>query len=215
MRTPVYIHRTDSITLQPPGMLLPLVIATTGLVLAVAFGAMGYFAITASFPGWLETVPFLPLDTPSFRTLMVIIGGFNCVMGIMVMSAYLARAWSVMGHRAGLRPVMISQGPCRLIQDEPHQWGLHLSVTDGDDPGHSWPLTASSLPETSAEIFFRLDEATAGTVSRLFNPGDVLTLQWLDLPMSAGGPTLLEVRSPVREAAAMDPPQEDGSIRVA
>ncbi len=196
-------------------MAFPVFIATLGVVLAGAFGVMALYALTASFPAWLKAVPFLPLDTPGFRTLMVIVGGFNCVMGILVMAGYLARAWSIVGHRIGLRTMMVSQGPCRLIQDEPHLWGLQLSVTDGDDPGPAWPLTSSSLPESSAEILFRLDEAAAGTVSRLFNPGDVLTLHWLDLPLAAGGPTLLEVRSPVREAAAVDPPQEDGDIRVA
>lgn len=215
MKTLTFLHRTDSVTLPAPGIAPPLLIAGLGVLLAGAFGAMACYALTSSFPAWLAAVPFLPLEAPGFRALMVVVGGFNCAVGILVMGGYLARAWAILGHRVGLHPVMLSQGPCLLVQEEPSIWGLQLSVTTGEDPGSPWPLTTRRLDEPACEIFFRLDEAAAGTVSRLFNPGDVLTLRWLDLPISAGGPTLLEVRTPVREVAAADPPRTAGETRAA
>jgi hypothetical protein len=216
MNTPVFLHRTDSVTMQAPRLGPPLVVATLGLGLAAAFGIMTSYALTSAYPAWLRSVPFLPLEAATFRTLTVIVGGFNGVIGVLVAVGYLSRAWSILGHRMGIHPVVHSQGPCRLVQEEPSIWGLQLCLTGGEDPGSTWSLTTQRLAGPECDIFFRLDEASAGAISRFFNPGEILTLRWLDLPLSAGGPTLLEVRTPAREVSVLDHPddlQDNGTDR--
>jgi hypothetical protein len=93
----------------------------------------------------------------------------------------------------GWHPVLESEGPCRLVQDAPGLWGLQMEMTDGEDPGSPWPLTTRNEPAATCHLLFRLDEAAAGAVSHLFNPGDPLRVRWLDLPITSGGPTLLEI----------------------
>ena len=134
------------------------------------------------------------------RAMLILIGLTNGFASMLVASAYGLRTWTVLGHKLGWFPVLESEGPCRLVQDAPQLWGLQMELSDGEDPGAAWPLTTRHEPAPTCHLLFRLDEAAAGAISRLYSPGDVLRIRWLDLPLFSGGPSLLEIR-PQREAA--------------
>jgi hypothetical protein len=164
------------------------------------FGQIMTAAMTNDYPRWMAGWGLR--GDSSVRTLLVLIGLVNGFGSLLVASAFGHRSWSVLGHRLGWYAVMESEGPCRLVQDAPRLWGLQMEMVDGEDPGSPWPLTTRDEPAETCHLLFRLDEGAAGAVSHMFNPGDLLRVRWLDLPITSGGPTLLEIRFADVEVAA-------------
>ena len=89
-----------------------------------------------------------------------------------------------------------------------------MELSPEDDPGAAWGPTTTRLEGTDPDqvLVFRIDEATAGTVGRFFNPGESLRLRWLDLPAGAGGPILLEIGPGNRSAAGGEVPDAEISM---
>jgi hypothetical protein len=192
MSPQLFLHRSRVYAMQPPRLAPALFAFGLALTTTYLFGRVASAAMTNEFPRWMSGWSLQ--GDPVARALLVLVGLVNGFGSLLVASAYGHRAWTILGHRLGSHPVMESEGPCRLVQDAPRLWGLQMEMIEGEDPGAPWPLTTRDEPAQTCHLLFRLDEAAAGAVSHLFNPGDVLRVRWLDLPTSAGGPTLLEIR---------------------
>lgn len=156
------------------------------------FGQAATAAMTGHFPPWMIAAGFH--GDGAVRGLLIAIGLVNGFASLLVASAYGIKAWGLIGHKLGWHPILESEGPCRLVQDGPGLWGLQMEMVTGEDPGSPWPLTTRNEPAETCHLLFRLDEAAAGAVSHLFNPGETLRVRWFDLPITSGGPTLLEIR---------------------
>jgi hypothetical protein len=202
MRPRLYLHRSRVYALEPPGLGPPLIGFLVGLMLAILFGGAAALTQAGGLPRHAMSLPWKGHD--EVRWFVFVVGGVNCFLSVLVASGYGIRLLAILSHRMGWHPIMESEGPCRLVQDEPGLWGLQMELSSGADPGVAWPLTPARLPPVSCHLFFRLDEGAAGAVSHLTSPDESLVVRWLDLPIAFGGPTLLEVRSPVREEQTDD-----------
>lgn len=197
MRPRLYLHRSRVYALEPPPLGPPLIGFLVGLALALLFGGAATLTQTG---GLLRRAIPLPWEGhDEVRWFVLIVGAVNCFLSVLVASGYGIRLFAVLSHRMGWHPIMESEGPCHLVQDGLDLWGLQMELSTGADPCVPWPLTTDRLSLATCHLFFRLDEAAAGAVSHLTSPDESLVVRWLDLPLALGGPTLLEVRSPLRE----------------
>jgi hypothetical protein len=197
MKPQIYVHRSRTYTLDPPRVGPPMTGFLVGLGLAFLFGAVATLALAGGIFRRQVNLPWQGHD--EVRWFVLVIGAVNCLASVLVASGYGIKLFAILSHRMGWHAVMESQGPCRLVQDAPGLWGLLMELTSGHDPGVPWPLTSEQMAPASCHLFFRLDEAAAGAISHLTSPDESLVVRWLDLPIAAGGPTLLQVRSPLRE----------------
>ena len=198
----LYPDRTRRYEVKPPPWVAPAIGAGLSLFLAIGFCVLAASALTNRTPIWDPLVSLPIWKAPAVRTLLALIALGNGLIAVHLAAALGSRAVSRLAHRLGWIRVYESEGPCRLINEESGLWGLELELVEGDDPGATSSPTTTRLGSdpTTCNLFFRLDEAAAGAVSRLFDPDEDLRLRWLDLPLSAGGPTLLEIRSGALEA---------------
>jgi hypothetical protein len=173
-----------------------------GLALALFFGAAATHVLTGDLPRPATRLPWGGRD--EVRWLALILGMASCFASVLIASGFGIRLFVILSHRMGWPAILESEGPCRLVQDAPGLWGLRMDLSEGRTPGPSWPCDAGHSSVASCCLFFRLDEAAAGTVSHLTSPDETLVVRWLDLPFAAGGPTLLDVRPPLREIVAGD-----------
>ena len=196
MKPLLVLHRPRVYAVEPPRVGPPSLAFGFAVVLAFVFGTVATAALTQRYPDWMVEAGFP--GNAALRATILAVSAINGLASVLVASAYGLKTWSLVGHRLGWYRVMESEGPCRLVQVDPGLWGLQLELQEGEDPGAPWPLTSAREP-AGCGLFFRLDEAGAGAVSHLFSPNQVLQVRWLDLPIVSGGPTLLEIRSPIRE----------------
>jgi len=205
MNSSLSLLRSRAYALQPPRVLPPFLAFLAALGLAIAFGAVATAGLTERYPAWMVEAG---LDGhPLLRAILIGAGTVNGLAAVLVASAFGLKTCTLAGHRLGWHPIRESEGPCRLVQDAPGLWGLLMELSSGEDPGAEWPLTLETEPRP-CHLIFRLDEAAAGAVSRLYNPDEVLRVRWMDLPLAAGGPALLEISDAVR-AESLERPESD------
>lgn len=195
METERFVHRTYVHELRVAGP-APRFFASVLLLLAsLAFAALAAVGWSGEAPAWISASP-LPAGV---RWLLLGIGAVHALYLAILASEQGQRGWTLLAHRAGAFPVLESVGPSRLVQAG-SVWGLHVGIAEN-------PLW-SELPRvaTPGGLFFALEEADVAELSRLFDPGDEVCVQWIDLPPSAGGPTLLAVRTAAREERVLDAP---------
>jgi hypothetical protein len=206
MRPQLNLHRSRVYALEPPRFGPHLTGLLAGLALTFFFGAAAVLALTGELPRMMSRLPGAGRGTTDW--LVFALGTMGCLASIFATSTFGIRLFAVVSHRTSWRQIMENEGPCRLVQDASGLWGLQMELCVGTDPGARWPLTTDRLPPTDCHLFFRLDEAAAGAVSHLTSPDEPLVVRWLNLPRAEGGPTLLEVRSPLREKGADAAPVE-------
>ena len=231
------MHESRGLTLGAPSPWTACAAAVACLLLALLFATATAIGLRGQAPPWgsgheIANIPF--------RVLLAAIGLACGCSAIVLTAAYLDRMGNLLKLRLRLIPVMESEGPCRLVQEGPDRWGLELAL-DGNDsasPARHVIEEALGAPRYPWEpgpahcrLFFRLDEADVARLSRIFDPDEELRLQWADLPLHSGGPTLLGVRTaakevqmpPVRRVRTPDrkkirtiePPDREGGLRAA
>jgi len=232
-----FVHESRGLTLSAPSPWTACAAAIACLLLAVLFATATAIGLRGQAPPWGSghELANLPL-----RVLLAAVGLACGCSAVVLAAAYLDRMGNLLRLRLRLIPVVESEGPCRLVQEGPDRWGLELAL-DGDDgaatarhvieealgtPRHPWEPGPAHC-----RLFFRLDEADVARLSRIFHPDEELRLQWADLPLHSGGPTLLGVRTaaeevqipPVRRVRAasqrkirtLEPPDREGGLRAA
>ena len=116
-------------------------------------------------------------------------------------------------YRGGDSPHLGSDGRDEDAFEEP-QADTHW-LTGGTD---CWlpPESSRGLHDVcSYRLLFPLDEAAVARVSRTFDPMEPLEIRWLDLPDSAGGPTLLSIQAAAREEAVLPSSEVETQLRAA
>jgi hypothetical protein len=179
-----------SFGVAPPRLGPPLVLTVLSAALALAAGLLTAAAITGRLPAWCDPTHVVPLRSLGVEILVASIGLINFAGAVLATLAFAGRARRLLQFRWGRIPVEEFEGPCLLVEEGQGIWSFRLEL----------------VPEP-AEIAFYLDEGTAACISRMFHPWEVLRLSWLDLPLSSGGPALLEVRDAHEAAAAEEPPE--------
>ncbi|MEZ4648470.1 MAG: hypothetical protein R3E97_06695 [Candidatus Eisenbacteria bacterium] len=164
--------------------------ASAGLFVGYALAAAALAAVgwSGAAPSWISATP-LPTG---IRLVLLALGGIHALHGVVLASEQIQRGWALLGQHAGAFTVLESAGPCRLIQNG-KEWDLHLALTEA-------PIW-SELDEGRERdgLYFRLDESDVAEIARLFDPGEEVAIRWVDLPEPLGGPTLLGLRTALRE----------------
>ncbi len=198
-----FMHESRRLELSPPSPWTAGAAAVACLALAALFATATATGLRGQAPPWGAGAEIASLP---FRVLLASIGLACGCSAIVLAAAYLDRMRNLLRLRLRFIPIVESEGPCRLVQEAPDRWGLELSLDSNRTDQARELLSASGASAYPWEpgpahcrLFFRLDEADAARLSRLFDPDEELHLQWADLPLHSGGPTLLGVRTPVRE----------------
>ncbi|MCA9758040.1 MAG: hypothetical protein KDA27_19765 [Candidatus Eisenbacteria bacterium] len=183
-----FVHRSHAYDLEIPSAGPRF--ASAGLLICYALAAAALAAV-----GWSGTAPTWvsasPLPT-GIRWVLLALGGIHALHGVVLASEQIQRGWALLGQKAGAFAVLESAGPCRLIQCG-EEWDLHLALTQA-------PIWSELDEGREREgLYFRLDESDVAKIARLFDPGEEVAIRWLDLPDSLGGPTLLGLRTALRE----------------
>ncbi|MEZ4652239.1 MAG: hypothetical protein R3E12_01150 [Candidatus Eisenbacteria bacterium] len=173
--------------------------------MAALFAGATAIGLRGQAPPWGDGVAITGL---SLRVLLASVGLACGVAATVLAAAYLKRAEQLVRLKLRMIPILETEGPCRLVQEAPNRWGLELSL----DPAQSSHPARELIQEATVgrqypwepgpahcRLFFRLDEADVAELSRIFHPDEELRLRWADLPLHAGGPTLLSVRTSARE----------------
>lgn len=215
MEPKLFLHRARLCAIDPPEVAPAAAASLLGLCLTAAFGALTVAALTGRIPPPLEPIWIAPLRGLLPRLLVALVGGGNGVMSLLVAIGYGRKAAGLLGFRLGWIGVRESEGPCRLVEEGFGVWGLRLELERGSDPAADTALTQRLLGPSTPEVIFRLDEASAGSVSHMFDPGEVLRLRWCNLPSLSGGPWLLEIRSVREETRTLPATGEEQELRAA
>jgi hypothetical protein len=202
MRTRLYLHHPPLLSLEPPGIGPQLAGFLGGLALTFFFGAAATLALLGYPPRPTVHLPWEGQD--GVRWLTLVLGVVSCFASVLVTSGFGIKLFAILPCRMGGPAILESEGPCRLVQDAPGHWGLQMAMSESRTPAAPRTHDAGRSFPASCCLCFRLDEAAAGAVSHLTSPDEALVLRWIDLPPAVGGPTLLEVRSPLREIVAGD-----------
>jgi len=165
---------------SPPSIVGSLFETAAGLVAATIFAGVCATGLQGHSPFPWPDVTLGAID-PMIRVLLVGVGFFCGVVGILTAATGAVRTWFRLAHRWRLVSECESVGPFRLVEEDSGLWGLQLE------------LGPEALARSNA-LFFRLDEGTVGTLSRVFDPDEILYARWIDLPLSSEGPILLELR---------------------
>jgi hypothetical protein len=210
-----------SFGIAPPRLAPPLVLGFLSLLLLLATGFLTVAAVTGRLPAWCDPTHTLPLRSLGVEILVASIGLINLLGATVATLAFAGRARRLLQHRFGRASVEEFEGPCFLAEEGPGIWSLRLELAQEREPGARLALVPGSFtpesgvgsagvlddPDPPSEIAFYLDEGTAARISRIFHPWEVLRLSWLDLPLSSGGPALLEIRDAHVAAATEEPPE--------
>jgi hypothetical protein len=201
-----FVHESRKFELDAPSPWTALLAGALGGALAVVFAGTAAVGLQGSIPPWGSGG--IEIASLSLRVLCASTGLICGVAAIVLAAAYYKRAENLLRLRLRMIPILESEGPCRLVQEAPHRWGLELSL----DPLHTAHPAHALIAETRGSrghpwepgpahcrLFFRLDEAEVAALSRIFHPDEELRLRWADLPLHSGGPTLLRVQTTVRE----------------
>jgi hypothetical protein len=232
-----FVHESRGLTLSAPSPWTACAAAIACLLLALLFATATAIGLRGQAPPWgsgheIANIPF--------RVLLGAIGLACGCSAIVLTAAYLDRMGNLLKLRLRLIPVMESEGPCRLVQEGPDRWGLELALDRNDDGSPARHVIEEALETprypwepgpAHCRLFFRLDEADVARLSRIFDPDEELRLQWADLPLHSGGPTLLGVRTPAKEVQmpplrrvrtsdrkkirTIEPPDREGGLRAA
>ncbi len=173
-------ERRRAFHLAPPGASLPVLgcLIAIGAAAALAMLAASEWTGPGLNPAWFRLPEFENASAPIRRIALGSAGMIGTVLALLGAAACAVRATAIVGYQIGSRRAIESQGPSRLIQVPGKGWELQLDVGLGEP----FPL------------IFPLDEATAGAVSRSFNPGEILQIRWCRVPLAFGaGPRILAI----------------------
>lgn len=167
-------------TFSPPSIVGSVFETVAGLAAAAIFAGVCATGLQGHSPFPWPDVTLGAID-PSIRVLLVGVGFFCGVIGMLAAATGAARTWFRVAHRWRLVSECESVGPFRLVEEDSGLWGLQLEL-------------GPAASARSNALFFRLDEGTVGALSRVFDPDETLYARWIDLPLSNEGPILLELR---------------------
>jgi hypothetical protein len=201
-----FVHESRGLELSAPSPWTASAAAGACLALATLFATATAIGLSGRVPPWGQSG--LELGNPSLRVLLTSVGIVSSSVAIVLTAAYLKRSENLLRLRLRLIATVESEGPCRLVQEAPDLWGLELSLDPAEAPHPAHELLVETRGvlrhpwepgPAHCRLFFRLDEADAARLGRIFHPDEVLRLRWADLPIHSGGPTLLGVQTSARE----------------
>ncbi len=146
---------------------------SAGILATSVFGAIATLS-------WFHRLPLFGLDRVDaplgVRALVAGTSFVACVLGLLVAARAMQRGSLAIARRSGLLKHERSVGSFRLVTQSAGDWALSLDV---EGPA----------------LHFPLDEATAAELARLFDPTELLMVEWIDVPDEAGGPVILTLVS--------------------
>ncbi len=185
---PAFVHRSHSYRMDLPSPWGPLGKATAAAAYALAFALLCSVGCTGSAPSWLAATPI----PTALRIVLVGLGAIHAAHGALLFADQVRRGLSLTRQKSGAFPTIESAGTCRILQEEGH-WTLELALI-----GPTQWTELGQISESTG-LLFTLEEADVARIARLFDPGEEVAIEWIDFPESAGGPTLVGIRTSARE----------------